>query len=117
MITPFLWSQLDRIDAEKLWFQQDGTTAHTSRQTIALLHEKFQDRIISRNSDVNWPPRSCDLTPLDYFLWGFLKEKLYANALRTMQDLKRNIRTEIAAIEPMILEKVIRNFDDPFVGP
>ena len=35
-----------------------------------LLRTVFENRIISRNSDVNWPPRSCDLTPLDYFLWG-----------------------------------------------
>jgi len=54
MTTDFL---LDRIDAEELWFQQDGAKAHTSRQTVALLHEKFDDRIISRNFDVKWPPR------------------------------------------------------------
>ena len=29
----------------------------------------FENRIISRNSDINWPPRNCDLTLLDYFLW------------------------------------------------
>ncbi|CAF4863096.1 unnamed protein product [Pieris macdunnoughi] len=35
MITDFMWPKLDRIDAEDLWFQEDGATAHTSRQTIA----------------------------------------------------------------------------------
>ena len=29
----------------------------------------FEDRIIGRRVDVVWPPRSCDLTPLDYYLW------------------------------------------------
>jgi len=46
-------------------------TAHLATQpthTIDLLRTVFENRIISRNVDVNWPPRSCDLTPLDYFL-------------------------------------------------
>ena len=39
----------------------------------------FENRIISRNSDVNWPPPSCNLTPLDNLLWGAVKNKCYAN--------------------------------------
>ncbi|GFU93114.1 hypothetical protein TNCV_206591 [Trichonephila clavipes] len=41
--------------------------------TIDLLKNTFGDRLISRFGPVNWPPRSCDLTPLDYFLWGYVK--------------------------------------------
>ena len=48
----------------------------------------FENRIISRNSDVNWPPRSCDLTPLDYFLWGALKDKYYATISRNQPPVK-----------------------------
>ncbi|GFY05755.1 uncharacterized protein TNCV_4404221 [Trichonephila clavipes] len=55
----------------ELWFQQDGATCHTARATIdLLLKDTFGDRLISRFGPVNWPPRSCDLTPLDY-LWGY----------------------------------------------
>ncbi|GFS80484.1 uncharacterized protein TNCV_3448811 [Trichonephila clavipes] len=54
---------------QELWFQQDGATCHTARATIDLLKDTFGDRLISRFGPVNWPPRSCDLTPLDYFLW------------------------------------------------
>ncbi|GFS86018.1 uncharacterized protein TNCV_1220071 [Trichonephila clavipes] len=36
--------------------------------TIDLLKDTLGDRLISRFGPVNWPPRSCDLTPLDYFL-------------------------------------------------
>ncbi|GFT81170.1 uncharacterized protein TNCV_3882741 [Trichonephila clavipes] len=59
--------------AVELWFQQDGATCHTARATIDLLKDTFGDRLISRFGPVNWPPRSCDLTPLDYFLWGYVK--------------------------------------------
>ncbi|GFS81693.1 uncharacterized protein TNCV_2706471 [Trichonephila clavipes] len=49
-----------------------------SRATIDLLKGTFGDCLISRFGPVNWPPRSCDLTPLDYFLWGYVKSLVYA---------------------------------------
>ncbi|XP_075150474.1 uncharacterized protein LOC142224574 [Haematobia irritans] len=67
MITNFLWPELDDMDVDDMWFQQDGATCHTSNETMALLRNKFNGLVISRNGDVNWPLRSCDLTPLDFF--------------------------------------------------
>lgn len=37
---------------------------HTARNTPILLHEKLQSSVISRGGDINWPHRSCDLTPI-----------------------------------------------------
>ncbi|GFU07593.1 DUF4817 domain-containing protein [Trichonephila clavipes] len=68
MITNFFIPELSNHDVQKLWFQQDGATCHTARATIDLLKDTFGDRLISRFGPVNWLPRSCDLTPLDYFL-------------------------------------------------
>ncbi|GFW33007.1 transposable element Tc3 transposase [Trichonephila clavipes] len=68
MITNFFIPELNNHDVQELWFQQDGTTCHTARATIDLLKDTFGDRLISRFGPVNWPPRSCDLTPLGYFL-------------------------------------------------
>ncbi|GFX56403.1 putative DD41D transposase [Trichonephila clavipes] len=93
-----------------LWFQQDGATCHTTRATIDLLKDTFGDRLISRFGPVNWPPRSCDLTPLDYFLWGYVKSLVYADKPQTLDHLKDNIRRVIAAIRPQMLEKVIENW-------
>ncbi|GFX88060.1 hypothetical protein TNCV_158781 [Trichonephila clavipes] len=73
MITNFFIPELNNHDVQELWFQQDGATCHTARATIDLLKDTFGDRLISRFGPVNWPPRSCDLTPLDYFLWGYVK--------------------------------------------
>ncbi|GFT96251.1 transposable element Tcb2 transposase [Trichonephila clavipes] len=73
MITNFFIPELNNHDVQKLWFQQDGATCHTARATIDLLKDTFVDRLISRFGPVNWPPRSCDSTPLDYFLWGYVK--------------------------------------------
>lgn len=110
MLTDFLWPQLDEIDLENMWFQQDGATPHFANATITLLEEKFGESIISRNATVNWPPRSCDLTPLDFFLWGYLKSLVYENKPRTIDALKLNIERCIAEIRADLLEKVIENW-------
>ncbi|GFW14175.1 putative DD41D transposase [Trichonephila clavipes] len=67
MITNFFIPELNNLDLQELWFQQDGATCHTARATIDLLKDTFGDRLISRFGPVNWPPRSCDLTPLTIF--------------------------------------------------
>ncbi|GFU15153.1 DUF4817 domain-containing protein [Trichonephila clavipes] len=72
MITNFFIPEFNNHDVQELWFQQDGATCHTARATIDLLKDTFGDRLISRLRPVNWSPRSCDLTPLDYFLWSYL---------------------------------------------
>ena len=81
-----------------MWFQQDGPTYHTAGRKIELLRIKCQNRVISRFGDVNWPPRSCDLTPLDFFLWEAVMDKVYANHPKTIHAFKQNIRAAIPEI-------------------
>ena len=75
-----------------------------------MLRSKFQSRIISQNCEVNWPPRSCDLTSLDYFLWGYAKSNVYANNPKITDDLKEEIRRVILEIEPKSFTQLIDNF-------
>ncbi|GFV33158.1 uncharacterized protein TNCV_2768761 [Trichonephila clavipes] len=110
MITNFFIPELNNHDVQELWFQQDGATCHTARATNDLLKDTFGDRLISRFGPVNWPPRSCDLTPLDYFLWGYVKSLVYADKPQTLDHLEDNIRRVIAYIRPQMLEKVIENW-------
>ena len=72
----------------------------------------FEDRIISRRADVVWPPRSCDLTPLDYYLWGTLKDKCYADNPETIDALKDNIREAIGEIQLHPINNVLENLTD-----
>ncbi|GFX01278.1 uncharacterized protein TNCV_3729471 [Trichonephila clavipes] len=90
--------------------QKDGATCHTARATIDLLKDTFGDRLISRFGPVNWPPRSCDLTPLDYFLWGYVKSLVYVDKPQTLDPLEDNIGRVIADVRPQMLEKVIENW-------
>ncbi|GFW04663.1 putative DD41D transposase [Trichonephila clavipes] len=110
MITNFFIPELNNHDVQELWFQQDGAACHTARATIDLLKDTFGDHLISRFGPVNWPPRSCDLTPLDYFLWGYVKSLVYADKPQTLDHLEENIRRVIADIRPQMLEKVIENW-------
>ncbi|GFS72732.1 transposable element Tc1 transposase [Trichonephila clavipes] len=110
MITNFFIPELNNHDVQELWFQQDGATCHTARATIDLLKDTFGDRLILRFGPANWPPRSCDLTPLDYFLWGYVKSLVYADKPQTLDHLEDNIHRVIDDIRPQMLEKVIENW-------
>ncbi|GFT32284.1 putative LOC100569746 [Trichonephila clavipes] len=110
MITNFFISELNNHDVHELGFQQDGATYHTARATIDSLKDTFGDRLISRFEPVNWLPTSCDLTPLDYFLWGYVKSLVYADKPQMLDHLEDNIRRVIADIRPQMLEKVIENW-------
>ena len=93
-----------------MWFQQDGATSNTALVTIDLLKGKFGERVISRNGPVEWPPRSCDLTPLDFFLWAHIKSLVYANKPATLDDLTDNIQREIANVPVEMCARVVENW-------
>ncbi|GFV29937.1 uncharacterized protein TNCV_657671 [Trichonephila clavipes] len=110
MITNFFIPELNNHDVQELWFQQDGTSCHTARATIDLLKDTFGDRLISRFGPMNWPPRYCDLTLLDYLLWGYVKSLVYADKPQTLDHLEDNICRVIADIQSQMLKKVIENW-------
>ena len=70
----------------------------TAKATLDVSCPVFEDRIISRRVDVVWPPRSCDLTPLDYYLWGAVKDNCYTEKPETIDALKDNICVAVGEI-------------------
>ena len=62
IINEFVWPELEDMNVDDVYFQQNGAACHTSGETIGLLREKFPGRVISRNGDYNWLPRSCKLS-------------------------------------------------------
>lgn len=99
-------NQLDDEEITRGYYQHDNATAHTAAQTQHYLEEFYEDRVISRGL---WPPRSPDLTPLDYFLFGHLKNTVYKNRLHTVDDLKNAITDAVQNISPQQLENVFEN--------
>lgn len=110
MLKEYFFLQLEDLQLGDMWFQQDGATCHTAGQTIQLLKSKFSERLISRNGPINWPPRSCDLTPLDFFLWGYVKSLVYSNKPDTLEVLKTNIEHAIAGISSDLCKRVMENW-------
>ena len=92
-----------------LWWQQDGAPPHYAKCVRELLNNNFGDRWIGRGGPVEWPPRSPDLSPLDFFLWGHLKRRVYRNRPANLEELKNNITEECRLISSETLEKVISN--------
>ena len=74
---------------------QDGAPAHRTRVVKELLHDHFEDRVIALGWDPEWSPRSPDLTPCDFHLWGTLKDKVYARRYGTISELKAGIWSEL----------------------
>lgn len=112
MLQTFLIPELIRRGLNgAILFQQDGATAHTARNTMRILRDFFDGRIISRFGNLNWPPRSPDLTAPDFFLWGYLKQKVFASRPATILELKEQIRNEIAGINGDLLRRVMINFE------
>ena len=59
------------------WFMQDGARPHIVRPAQDFLASKFAIRTIGQHLGTHWPARSPDLTPCDFFLWGWVKDQLY----------------------------------------
>ena len=57
--------------------------------------ERFGERVVALSHAVEWPPRSPDLTPLDFFLWSYIKCKVYTTPPANLDDLEMRIRNEM----------------------
>jgi hypothetical protein len=75
------------------WFQLDGAPPHNAILTRNFLEHFFFERWIGTHGPIKWPPRSPDITPLDFFLWGFLKNQIYTGHNNTINELRENVAT------------------------
>jgi len=92
-------------------FQQDGAPVHVGKGNLEYIESLFPGRVISRNSEYAYPPRSPDLTPPDAFLWGIIKEKAFNPPPRTLQELSDNVTRIITEIHADTLYKMVRNIE------
>jgi hypothetical protein len=56
------------------------------------------------NSSIPWPPRSPDITPLDFFLWGYVKDIVYKTPVTSLDEVKLRIVAAIETVTPQMLE-------------
>ena len=100
----------------QFWFQQDGARPHRTPEVFECLINTFRHRIIGLDvqkyggDGLEWPPYSPDINPCDFFLWGYLKDRVYRTSPKTIDDLKLAIQTEINGVRTEVLKSVTDNF-------
>ena len=104
---------LDNIPLEtrhNLWYQCDGAPIHNARPVKERLLELFRGKVIGRNMEKYWPPRSPDLTPLDFFLWGYLKQKVYKKRpFDNIDHLERVIQDCVLNLRPISVKNAVKD--------
>jgi hypothetical protein len=105
MLQVFLIPQLDENDQEgRIHFQQHGAHPHYLEEVREYLNTRFPSRWIGRAAPIAWPPRSPDLTPLDFFLWGFIKDREFVpNLPANVAELRTRITAAVAKMTPEML--------------
>jgi len=79
--------------------------------TFGFLDATFPNRWIGRDGLTPWPPRSPDITPLDFFLWGYVKDKVFWTPVTDITNLKARITDAFATITGDMLENTWRETD------
>ena len=84
---------------------QDGAPPHFSCFVTDVLNERFPDGWIGRGGPIPWPPRSPDLSPLYFFLWGYINNIVYAEKIRNIQHLQDRITSAIETVTRDMIQK------------
>jgi hypothetical protein len=77
MLELYVSPQLQEFQQWKI-FQQDGAPLHWGSLVHRFVDATFPNRWIGRDGSTRWPPRSPDITPIDFFLWGYVKDKMFS---------------------------------------
>lgn len=93
---------------KKIWMQ-DGAPAHYARIVVSFLNQHFPDGWIGRRGTyLEWPPRSPDMTPCDFFLWGYIKDIVYKGNPQNLQEIRRSITAAFETIPQTMCQRVCR---------
>jgi hypothetical protein len=71
--------------------QQDVAPPHWGLPVLVYLDEKFLGRRIGKRSPIPWHPRSAKITPLDFFMWGYVKSTVYQSPVTGIDELNKRI--------------------------
>jgi hypothetical protein len=82
-----------------MYFQHDRAPSHYTQLVMQHLNDTLPNRWTGSGSTTNWPPRSPDLTPLDFCLWGWMNKKVYRRKADTKDKLLDHIMDVIAHIK------------------
>lgn len=109
---PDLMDDVPLLLRASMYFMHDGAPPHITRPVCNFLNASFPNRWFGRNGPLRWPPRSPDMNPLDYFLWGHMKTIVYRTDVENAEDLQQRILAAGEEIRntPGVFERVRSNF-------
>ena len=110
MLKHYVVPQLEEFQP-RFVFQQDGAPPHWGLIVRDFLNETFPNRWVGRNGPTPWPPRSPDITPLDFFLWGYVKDRVYRTPVRDVETLQSRIIEVLATVNEEMLENTWREIE------
>lgn len=102
--------EIVRDNFENVWFQQDGAAPHFGLNVREYLNRVFPHRWIGRRGVIDWPARSPDLTPLDFFLWGYLKDRVFKTKPLDLGELRQRILDDCYLLPEQHLTRSIESF-------
>jgi len=102
---------VDWADLNDFWFQHDVAPAHYSRIAREYLNGIFPGRWMGRHGPVEWPPTSPDLSPLDFFVWGVVKDAVYSKKPTSIDQLQNEIVNAFQQISIDLYKKVCRSVE------
>lgn len=108
---PRLLEDVPLASRQGMYLQMDGCPAHYGRNVREFLNNNYANRWIGREGPVGWPARSPDLTPLDYFLWGHMKQKVYSAPVNSEAELHDRIMrcAEELKNEPQLIRRATQH--------
>ena len=86
-------------------FQQDGASPHWGLHVCEFLNETFPNRWIGGDGPIPWPPCLPHITPLGFFLWGYVKDIVYKAKVRDIDVLKQRISNAMTTIDEAMLQR------------
>jgi len=108
-----LKSKFPLMKMNRYWFMQDGAGPHYSNVVKDMLNKRYPRRWIGRGSCFqSWPAKSPDLTPCDFFLWGYLKNRIQQKQPRTRQNLINIFKYEIEHIPKKFIQRACSSVEE-----
>jgi len=108
---PGLLENVDLATRLRMWLQQDGAAPHYANDVREFVNEHHNGIWIGRRGPVEWPPNSPDMTSPDFFLWGYVKNVVFAQRPTTREDMMDRIRRACAAIPRETLLRTVDSFE------
>jgi len=92
-------------------FPTNAAPPHWGSHVRRFLDATFPNRWIGRDGPTPWPPRSPDITPLGFFLWGYVKDEMFSTPAPDITNLKARIKEAFVTITENMLENTWRELD------